>query len=206
MTGAFRPVDRDALAAHLADRAATTTGRLRLIVDGPPPAAPVELGRAVAARLRAGGRDAIAVDDFLRPASVRLELGRTDPDMFLDGWLDEPALRREVLDPMGPDGSGAVLPRLRDTRRDRAFRDEPVPLGATGVVVLTGGRLLGRGLPAELTVHLRMTRGALGRRLDPDLAWTAPAWARYETEGDPGAYAEVLVMSDHPDRPALRDQ
>lgn len=207
MAGAFRPVDRAGLAAHLAERARERSGRVRVLVDGAPPAAPLELARAVAERLRSGGRPALAVDadDFLRPASVRLELGRTDPDMFLDGWLDEPALRREVLAPMGPGGSGLVLPRLRDTVRDRAYRDEPVPLGPDGVVLLAGGRLLGRGLAAELTVHLRVGGAALRRMLPPDDAWTAAAYTRYESEGDPGSFADVLVMADHPDRPALRD-
>ena len=64
--------------------------------------------------------------DYLRPASVRLEFGRTDPDEFLDGWLDVGGLRREVLDPAGPDGSGRVLPRLWDAAADRAYRDRYV--------------------------------------------------------------------------------
>ncbi|MEU6696547.1 uridine kinase [Pseudonocardia sp. NPDC046786] len=207
MAGGFRPVDRTGLAGFLADRLTDRPGRLRVLLDGPPPAGPLPLARAVAELLRARGRDALAVDadDFLRPASLRLERGRTDTGMFLDGWLDEPALRREVLGPGGPDGSGRVLPRLRDRVRDRAFRAEPVPLGDGGVVLLAGGRLLGRGLPAELTVHLRMGRAALERRLGPDDAWTAPAYARYDDEADPGGQADVLVMADHPDRPALRD-
>ncbi|GAA1392322.1 uridine kinase [Pseudonocardia kongjuensis] len=207
MAGGFRPVDRTGLAGYLADRLTDRPGRLRVLLDGPPPAGPLPLARAVAELLRARGRDALAVDadDFLRPASLRLERGRTDTGMFLDGWLDEPALRREVLGPGGPDGSGRVLPRLRDRVRDRAFRAEPVPLADGGVVLLAGGRLLGRGLPAELTVHLRMGRAALERRLGPDDAWTAPAYARYDAEGDPGGQADVLVMADHPDRPALRD-
>lgn len=207
MTGGFRPVDRDGLAAHLAERIKAVPGRLRVLVDGAPPTGPLGLARAVTDLLRGAGRDALAVDadQFLRPASIRLEFGRTDPDMFLDGWLDEPVLRREVLDPMAPGGSGRVLPRLRDVDRDRAFRDAPVPLGADGVIMLAGGRLLGRGLPADLTVHLRMGQAALERRLDPAAAWTAQAYARYEREGDPGGYADVLVMADHPERPALRD-
>ncbi|MEQ3551294.1 uridine kinase [Pseudonocardia nematodicida] len=208
MAGGFRPIDREGLAAHLTERITGRSGRVRVLVDGAPPAGPVTLARSVAELLRDRGRGSLAVDadDFLRPASVRLEFGHTDAGMFLDGWLDEPALRREVLGPAGPDGSGSVLPRLRDAVRDRAFRDGPVPLGPEGVVLLAGGRLLGRGLPAELTVHLRMGRAALERRLAPDQAWTAVAFARYEAEGDPGAHADVLVMADHPDRPALRDR
>lgn len=208
MAGDFRPVDRDGLAVHLAERITGLRGRHRVIVDGAPPTGPAGLAQAVADLLRRAGREALAVDadDFLRPASVRLEFGRTDADMFLDGWLDEPALHREVLGPMAPDGSGRVLPRLRDVERGRAFRDAPVPLGSDGVVLLAGGRLLGRGLPAELTVHLRMGRAALERRLDPGQAWTAEAFTRYEREGDPGGHADILVMADHPERPALRDR
>lgn len=207
MAGGFRPLDRDGLAGYLAERVPERPGRARVLVDAAPPAGPVELAASVADRLRATGRAAVAVDadDFLRPASVRLEFGRTDPDMYLDGWLDEPALRREVLAPAAPGGSGRVLPRLRDVRRDRAYREEPVDLGPDGVVLLAGGRLLGRGLPAELTVHLRMGRAALERRLSAELAWTAAAYARYEDEGDPAGSADVLVMADHPDRPAVRD-
>src|SRR6185437_12048399 len=52
------------------------------------PAAPArrgELAAEVATALRARGRPTVVVDaaDFLRPASVRLEQGRTDPDALL---------------------------------------------------------------------------------------------------------------------------
>ena len=124
-------------------------GRVRLVLDGPPPARPGELAAEVATALRARGRATVVVDaaDFLRPASVRLEQGRTDPDALLDGWLDDAALRREVLDPAAPDGSGQVLPRLWNTRTDRAYRDGYTALPADGVVLLHGALLLGRGLP-----------------------------------------------------------
>jgi hypothetical protein len=95
-----------------------------------------------------------------------------------------------------------VLPRLWDAVVDRAYRDERVELAANGVVLLSGALLLGRGLPAELTVHLRMSAAALARRLDPALAWTLPAYARYDAEYDP-AGADVLVLADDPARPAL---
>ena len=120
--------------------------------------------------------------DYLRPASLRLELGRTDPDMFLDGWLDVGGLRREVLEPAAPDGSGRVLPRLWDARTDRAHRDAYVALPADGVVVLAGALLLGRGLPVDLAVHLRMSRDALARaaagRAAVDPARPTPATRR----------------------------
>ena len=179
---------------------------MRLAVDGPPPTRPRALADAVAAQLRVRGRPVVVVDaaDYLRPASLRLEFGHTDPDMFLDGWLDVGGLRREVLEPADPGGSGRVLPRLWDAAADRAHRDRYVDLPADGVVVLAGALLLGRGLPLDLAVHLRMSEQALARRLPDDERWTLPAYARYAAENAPEKIADLLVLADHPDRPAVR--
>lgn len=71
------------------------------------------------------------------------------------------------------------------------------------MLVLSGALLLGWGLPAELTVHLRLSAAALARRLDPQLHWTLPAYQRYDAEHDPSS-ADVLVLADNPHRLALR--
>ncbi|MGQ0572736.1 MAG: uridine kinase, partial [Pseudonocardia sp.] len=75
------PVTRAGLAAEVAGRLVARPGRLRVAVDGAPPADPLALAEDVADRLRTAGRHALLVraGDFLRPASVRLEFGRTDP-------------------------------------------------------------------------------------------------------------------------------
>ncbi|GAA4688339.1 hypothetical protein GCM10023215_25350 [Pseudonocardia yuanmonensis] len=205
-TRPIRPVTREALAEHLVERAAALPGRVRVAVDGPPPTGTAELAGAVAEGLRLRGRDAVVVraGDFLRPASLRLEYGHHDEDMYLDGWLDVGALRREVLDPAGPGGTGRVLPRLWDAERDRAYREDYRELGPTGVVVVAGALLLGRGLPFEVVAHLHMGRAALARRTPEAERWTLPVYERYERERDPAAGADVLVMADHPERPAMR--
>lgn len=203
-----RPVRTAALVEELADRVTGLGGgRLRMIVDGAPPARPEALAKDVAVALRVRGRATVGVaaQDYLRPASVRLEHGREDPDALLTGWLDESGLRRELLDPAGPSGSGEVLPRLWDAVADRAFRDSRVPLPPGGVVLLHGSLLLGRGLPAELTVHLHLSDTALGRRLPAELRWTLPAYRHYTSEYDPRTAADVLVLADDPDHPAVVD-
>lgn len=180
-------------------------GRVRLALDGPPPTRPTLLAAKVATALRALGRAVVVVAaDFLRPASVRLEYGREDPDQLLDGWLDVGGLRREVLDPAGPGGSGRVLPRLWDATADRAYRDRYTLLPPDGVVVLAGSLLLGRGLPVDLAVHLWMSAAALARTVPEGERWTLPAYARYDAEYAPADGADLLVLADHPDRPAVR--
>lgn len=198
------PLSPDRLVDEVTALADARPGRLRLAVDGPPPTRPEVLAAGVAEALRTRGRAAIVVAaaDYLRPASVRLEHGRQDPEEFLDGWLDEAGLRREVLDPAA--STGRVLPRLWDTVTDRAFRDRRVQLPDGGVVIVAGALLLGRGLPLDVAVHLRMSPAALRRRLVDAEQWTLPAYARYADERDPEGLADLLVLADHPDRPAVR--
>jgi hypothetical protein len=192
------PVTPNLLADKVTELVGARPGRVRLAVDGPPPTRPRALADAVATRLR------VDAADYLRPASLRLEFGRTDPDTFLDGWLDVGGLRREVLEPAAAGGTGRVLPRLWDADADRAHRDRYVGLPADGVVVLAGALLLGRELPLDLAVHLRMSGKALARRLPDDERWTLPAYARYAAEHTPEEIADLLVLADHPERPALK--
>lgn len=202
-----RPVSFDVLVDELADRLATQEpgGRLRVAIDGAPAADPAALADALVDPLRVRGRPAVRVstDDFLRPASVRLEFGRTNPDTFYTGWLDEAALRREVLDPAGPGGSGRIVTRLWDVRTDRATREPYSDLPPTAVVLVSGPLLLGGGLPFEVSVHLELSAAALDRRTDPELRWTLPAYARYGHEVDPASFADVVVRVDDPRHPAL---
>lgn len=196
-----RPTRWDAVARELADRVADEFAdrRCRVLLDGPPPTRPAELAARLREELRTRGRPVVTVaaGDFLRPASVRLEYGRRDPDEFLERWLDTGALRREVLTDSGP-----VLPRLWNAEADRAYRDDRIDLGANGVVLLSGALLLGRDLPAELTVHLEMSAAALTRQLPAEDRWALPAYARYAADNDPTG-ADLVVLADHPDRPAV---
>ena len=201
-----RPVSFDVLVAELADRlAGQAAGRLRVAVDGAPAAGPDRLADALVDPLRVRGRPAVRVrtDDFLRPASVRLEFGRTDPDTFYAGWLDEAALRREVLDPAGPGGSGRIVTTLWNPRTDRATREPYTDLPPGAVVIVSGPLLLGAGLPFDVTVHLSVSAAALERRTGAADRWTLPAYARYADEVDPASFADVVVRLDDPRRPAL---
>lgn len=195
---------------ELADRIAgeRPDRRLRVALDGPPVAEPERLADSLIDPLRVRGCAAVHVraDAFLRPASLRYEQGRTNPDSFYLGWLDEAALRREVLDPAGPTGSGRILPTLWDAATDRATRAPYLAVPERAAILVSGAFLLGGLLPFDLAVHLDVSPAALRRRLPTDQRWTLPAFDRYAAEVDPVRLAEVAVRVDDPHRPAMVDR
>ena len=205
----YRPVTQPVLAADLVERVdaidTTKTPWPRVAIDGAPPAGPGVLADALVDPLRVRGRPVLRIHaaDFLRPASLRFEHGRDDPDAFYDDWLDTGGLLREVLEPLEPGGTGRVLPSLWNAATDRATRAEYVTLPPGGVLLVDGHLLLGRWLPFDLTVHLHQSVAALARRTADADRWTLPAYQRYEDEVGPQAAADVVVRVEDPRHPAL---
>jgi len=205
----FRPISPDLLVTEVIETIVTRPGAdwTRVAVDGAPPTSPGELADRLADELRVRGRAVhrVSAADFLRPASLRFEHGRTDPDARYDDWLDVGALTREVFDPLGPHGSGRVLPSFWDASADRATRADYVDLPRGGVLVLDGELLLGRGLPLDCVVHLWLSPGALRRRMPAADAWALSAFERYHSTVRPLDQADFAVRVDDPAHPALLD-
>ena len=202
-----RPITPELLVDELADRIAALGRWPRVAIDGAPQAGTGALAEALVEPLRLRGREVVHVRaaDYLRPASLRLEHGRRDPDAYYEQWFDLDGLRREVLHPLGEGGSGAVLPALWDPEADRSPRLDRVALGERGLVVLDGPFLQGAGLPFEFTVHLWLPGSSLERRADDEDAWKTPAFQRYSDEVSPEHLADYLVRTDRPGRPAVVD-
>ncbi len=177
---------------------------LRIGVDGAPAARPEEPAAHLAEALRARGRPVLTVSTggFLRPASLRYEYGKEDPDSYADSWFDTGALWREVFRPLEAGGSGRVLPDLWNPGTDRATRSPYQVLPEGGVLILHGPLLLGHWFPFDLGIHLSLSPGALRRRTEEGEWWTLPAFARYEEEVAPAGRADVVVRADDPHHPA----
>ncbi|QEU95087.1 hypothetical protein [Streptomyces kanamyceticus] len=176
----------------------------RVAVDGARAGGTGELAARLADALRLRGRTPLVVgtEGFLRPASLRFEYGHQDVEAYYSGWFDTGALWREVFGPLEPGGTGRVLPDLWDPAADRATRSPYVELPPGGVLLLHGPLLLGHWFPFDLSVHVRLSPGALRRRTPEDERWTLPAFERYETEADPAGRADVVVRADDPRHPA----
>ena len=199
----WSPVATERLPDLIAERVSVLPGIVRLAVDGPPCARPDDLAERLVEPLRVLGRpvEHVRASSFWRDASLRLEYGREDVESFLS-WLDADALRREVLVPAAQ--HGVFLPSLRDPATNRSTREAPRELADDSVLVVSGELLLGLGLPFDLTVHLAMSPAARARRLDPQLAWTLPAYDEYDATVTPSEVADIVIRMDDPRHPAAQ--
>ncbi|WP_330179777.1 hypothetical protein OHB26_25495 [Nocardia sp. NBC_01503] len=196
----FTAITPSALAALVANRANELSGFAVIAVDGADAAEPVRFAESVVELLRTTGRPAevVAVHDFVRPASVRLEFDREDEYTYRTGWFDYSALNREVLKPLRD--SGRWLPALWNEQTDRSARARIHTALPGTILLIAGPMLLGRGLDFDFTIGLRMSEGALRRRTAAEARFTiAPVLEQQELQSP-----DLLVAWDHPDRPAIR--
>ncbi|MCA1281139.1 uridine kinase [Saccharopolyspora sp. 7B] len=203
-----RAITPEKLAGELADAVDGMRRRwLRVAVDGAAAAGTAGFADGLVEPLRVRGREVVRVrmDGYVRPASLRFEHGRDDPDSFYESWFDLAGLRREVLDPLADDGTGQVLPALWDAATDRSPRLDRVRLPERGVVLVDGPLLLGAGLPFDRTVHLWLPGASLARHTSEPERWTLPAFDRYHAEVAPERLADHVIRVDRPGHPAVVD-
>lgn len=198
----FDPITPDGLVELITDRIHELSGRVLIAIDGADAAEPVVIADRIGTALRDTGRAAevVSLHDYVRPASLRMEFGRTDEMSYRTAWFDYAALDREVIRALRADARW--LTALWDEERDRSARS-PIRTAAPGTVLLVAGpMLLGRDLDFDLTVHLDMSEPALHRRTAPDDRWTIPALLHHHRDNP--STPTFFIRWDHPDRPALR--
>jgi hypothetical protein len=193
----------DELVDHLAGY---SPGYVRVAIDGAAGLDPAAWAQRLLEPFRARSRPAVHIqaEMFWRDASLRLEYGHTDEHSLRHDWLDATALRREVLDPLGPDGSGTFVPSLRDPVTNRSTHEPPRPAAPGTIVLVSGQLLLDHSLPFDQVVRLSASAATLARVTPPELAWTLPVIAAYEADIDPSERADIDIRLNDPRHPAVR--
>jgi uridine kinase len=147
---------------------------IRVAIDGVDGSGKTVLADELVAFIRRAGREVIraSVDGFHNPRAVRYVRGGDSPEgYYLDSFNYE-ALRRELLEPMGPMGSRRFRTAVFDYRSDRAV-EGPTRVASGDAVLLFDGVFLLRpeldGLwdvtvwvdaPFEITVERAVARDA----------------------------------------------
>lgn len=193
---------------------------LRVAVDGVDGAGKTTFADELSDTLRALGRDVIraSVDGFHHPRERRYRLGRSSPEGFYRDSYDHAALRRVLLDPLGPGGSGRYRTAVFDVDRDVPVQ-VPERQAPAGSVLIVDGLFLHRPelrdawddsvflrVPFEVSVPRGAARGPGYGSPDPQ----APSNRRYIggnrlyfSEANPERQAGVIVDNADLARPVI---
>lgn len=115
-------------------------GIVRVGVDGVDGAGKTSFAEELATELTGRGVEVVraSVDGFHHPTDVRYRRGRRSPEGFFRDSYDYDALRRLLLDPLGPGGDGRYVPAIYDVDRERPVIREPAVAPERGVLVFDG--------------------------------------------------------------------
>jgi uridine kinase len=195
----------------------------RVAVDGPDAAGKTTLADSVASSLRLRRRTVLraTVDDFQRPRAERYRRGRYSSEGYYRDSFDYAALKRLLLDPLGPDGDGtyrtAAFDYLRDAEQVGAVGAAP----PDAILIVDGVFLLRPELAVEwdFSVFVSATSDeTLRRALIRDTKLSAstdeverryrrryiPAQRLYNGEARPTEVASIIVENDDPAHPSFR--
>jgi uridine kinase len=137
--------DRERLIQELASQIARLERPhpLRVAIDGVDAAGKTTLADELAPAISGFGRPVIraSIDGFHNPAAVRRQRGPLSPEGYFLDSFNYPALRRELLDPLGPGGSLKFRRAVFDFRRDQPV-DAPLEHAAPDAILLFDGVFL----------------------------------------------------------------
>jgi uridine kinase len=138
---------REAVLARVAARVLElpADGVARVGIDGVDGAGKTTFADELRDRLVSSGRPLIraTVDGFHHPRPVRYRLGRNSPEGFYRDSYDYATLKRVLLDPLGPGGTGRFRRAVFDVDADVAV-DAPEERAAPGSILLFDGIFLHR--------------------------------------------------------------
>ncbi|HEV2602495.1 MAG TPA: uridine kinase [Microvirga sp.] len=185
-------------------------GPLRVAVDGVDGLGKTTLADRLGSAEQARGRPVIraSVDGFHNPREDRYRRGRDSPEGFYRDSYDLDALRRDLLDPLSPGGSGVYRTAVFDHATDQPVASAR-QLAVEGAVLILDGLFLHRrelrgywdlsiflDAPFEITIPRGASRGAGWGSPDP----AAPSNHRYVggqmlylAENDPKARATIVI-------------
>ena len=198
----------------------TISHPLRVAVDGPPAAGKTTLADELAVLLRTKGREVIraCTEGFHLPRAKRYRRGEFSPEANYHDSFDYDALRRVLLDPLGPDGDRRYRHAVYDLDTDTASPSPLMTAQADAVLLLDGVFLLRPELIDSWDLSIFVS-AAFEQLLDrarirdlPQLGSAAeverrfrtryiPAQKLYFATARPADHADVVVHNDKPRQP-----
>ena len=198
------------------------SGPIRVAIDGRTASGKTTFADALATAVADLGRPIIrsSIDGFHRPKTERYARGRYSPEGYYFDARDLAAIRRLLLDPLGPDGSRLYRTASFDLEADHPIEVSPSIAPLEAVLIVDGTFLQRPELAAgwDAVIFLRVSEEETVRRgiqRDSDLlggleAATAlyskryvPAENIYAALAHPEQAADAIVDNEDFDHPVL---
>jgi uridine kinase len=195
---------------------------VRVAVDGPDAAGKTTLADELALGLRGRGRVVIraSIDGFHRPRAERYQRGEDSPEGYYWDSFDYAALRKVLLDPLGPGGDRVYCSAMFDFRIDAPRSEAAATASEDAVLIFDGVFLLRPELFESWDLRIFVSSSfdeILKRALDRDAALfgsRAEVERRYRSRYIPGQQlyfatarptdtADFVIDNDEPTRPLL---
>ncbi|MFH1501497.1 MAG: uridine kinase [Candidatus Eisenbacteria bacterium] len=196
---------------------------VRVAVDGVGASGKTVLADEIADALAGSGRQIIraGVDGFHNGPDARYRRGHESPEGYYRDSFDHDAIRRFVVDPLGPDGDRRYRTAVYDFRTESAVDSPELAADPDAVLLFDGVFLLRSELRSawdysifvDTSFEVTLER-ALARDIDL-FGDVESVRRRYKTRYIPGErmyleiehprdIADVVVVNDAPARPSLR--
>lgn len=190
---------------------------VRVAVDGITAVGKTTFADALAAELERRGRSVIRIsmDGFHHPKAVRYRQGRASADGYYEDAYDLDAVRRVLLEPLGPHGDRRYRTAVIDLATDTPIEGPTLTANPDDVLIVDGSFLQKSTLRDawDLVVHLQASFAAAEERgvaRDAELLGGTDtarqafrqryhaAQRRYLTECAPGQGADLRIDAEDP--------
>lgn len=215
--------DRAAAVSRLAELlvAVEQPHPVRVCIDGVTGAGKTTLANDLAPAIRVRGRPCLraSMDGFHRPRAERHRRGRQSAEGYYRDAFDHAAVRRLLLEPLGPGGDRRYQTAAFDLAADRELAPAPPRQADRHAVLVVDGSFLQR---PKLQGHwdfrvwvecdpelarargVGRDRGTFGPEIDALYRQRyMPAQELYVAEVDPASRADVRFVNNDPDHPVL---
>jgi uridine kinase len=178
-------------------------GPLRVAIDGVDGAGKTMFGDELRDRLVPSGRPVIraTVDGFHHPKAIRYRRGRGSPEGFYRDSYDYATLKRVLLDPLGPGGSGRFRRAVFDVDADVPV-EAPEEQALPGSILLLDGIFLHRPELRscwDYSIFLRVEwirNHRLRERPEPGQPRYQEGQSIYFRECEPWTHARIVIDND----------
>ncbi len=196
---------------------------LRVGIDGVSASGKTVLADELAAVLRKMNREVIraGMDGFHNPPEIRHRRGSMSVEGYFEDSFDYPAVLKDVLEPLGPEGSLSYLSEIYDHALGTTKQSDSVVASPDAILLFEGVMLFRKELAnhfdykilVDTSFEVALERakardlkhfGNMQTLLDKYTRRFIPGQKRYLTECSPAEKANVILANDDPDRPKLK--